>query len=377
MNNTKYNPNNQIEHILYVFVMYCISIIFFGGGRHHHLDEEGIVEYFFSTRVIFSFISILSIFYINILYLIPRFFYKEKRIRYFIYIILFSLFVVVAHKSFFSPRKFFHILAPEQEPKHMRPPDFEMPHPRAMEDGMMRHKRRNLQNLIFIKKELFMIFVSLLLSWLFIIYQKNREQKYLQRKKEAESLKSEINLLRAQISPHFLFNMLNTLLSMAHKKSKKLPDVILQLSDMMRYMLYNSSSKVTLRDEVDFIKNYICLHNVRLGDKMNLAPEINIKDDSKLLEPMLIIPLLENAIKYGCALIKEPEISVNIYGDDSMLRCEIKNTFHPKTIENKTDTGIGLVNIKKRLEYLYPDKYFLKTTSSEENIFTACLTLYF
>jgi len=146
------------------------------------------------------------------------------------------------------------------------------------------------------------------------------------KERENETLKSELSLLRSQVSPHFMFNVLNNLASLARKKSDQLESVIIQLSHLMRYMLYETGEKkVTLDNEIEYLKSYIDLQKLRFGSDVTVDFEVNVKNGDLPIEPMLLIPFVENSFKHGIGLIKDPTIVVRLSLDDSTLNFSVKN----------------------------------------------------
>lgn len=177
---------------------------------------------------------------------------------------------------------------------------------------------------------------------------------------ENENLKSELSLLRSQISPHFMFNVLNSLTALARKKSDGLEPVIIKLSQLMRYTIYHSAvQRVELETEMEYIQNYIDLQRLRFGQHISINFEKKISQPDFLIEPMLLISFVENAFKHGSVLVTNPVIDISIACSDGMLKFDVRNKFVPHTEPNETH-GVGLKNVKRRLELLYENKYELK-----------------
>ncbi len=185
---------------------------------------------------------------------------------------------------------------------------------------------------------------------------------------ENENLKSELSLLRSQISPHFMFNVLNSLTALARKKSDDLEPIIIKLSQLMRYMLYDSGiNKVSLETEIEYLQNYIDLQKLRFGSSIDVHFEKSVTHTGFNLEPMLLIPFVENAFKHGTGMILQPEIHIHLSNDGKQLNFIVKNKFTPNVKEEKDATsGIGLQNVKRRLELLYPGKYSLGIDQNKE-----------
>jgi two-component system LytT family sensor kinase len=184
--------------------------------------------------------------------------------------------------------------------------------------------------------------------------------------RENENLKTELSFLRSQVSPHFMFNVLNNTVSLARKKSEILEPTLIKLSHLMRYMLYESDEeKVPLEREAEYLRNYIDLQMQRFGTELKLNLEINnsSRDD---IEPMLLIPFVENAFKHGTGMIKTPEISIRLLTWDHELHLQVSNKYDPASKEEKDkNSGIGLKNVERRLKLLYANHYTLQIEKTD------------
>ncbi len=203
---------------------------------------------------------------------------------------------------------------------------------------------------------------------LLLIYTVSISVKLVQRWQEDERRKSEIekekiatelNFLKQQINPHFLFNSLNSIYSLSISKSEKVTNSILKLSSLLRYMLYDSDNKpVSLKDELSTITDYIELQKLRLTEKVSLKYKIIGDPEQFRIEPFILIPLIENAFKYGVDSVNESFINIMVTIYHNKLDLVIKNKIVLKTIENKkSESGIGLKNIQRRLDLLYSGDY--------------------
>lgn len=194
----------------------------------------------------------------------------------------------------------------------------------------------------------------------FIYYQIKQEQ--AAREARQEQLKSELSFLRSQISPHFIFNILNSIVYLIRAKSPRAESVTIQLSELMRYMLYESSdTQVYLVKEMDYLKNYIALQKIRFEDDVDIKIEIEGKLEDQMIEPMLLIPFVENAFKHGVGLVTDPAIQIKVVVDRKNLIFETRNKITGDTVDSKDrDSGIGLKNVIRRLELLYPGHHDLK-----------------
>lgn len=206
-------------------------------------------------------------------------------------------------------------------------------------------------------------------------------QEYLLKIKKEESIKAqqiiaELVLLKSQISPHFLFNVLNSLYALSLKMSEETPDVILKLSDILRYSLYETQEKeISIIKEIHIINTYIDIEQLRMSANASISFDYRQVKDSVIIAPMLILPLIENAFKHGTdSTIGASHIDATLYCDDNILIFECKNSFKEQTM--KDFGGIGIENIRKRLQLLYPSKHSLKI-SKNENIFSVTLEIKF
>lgn len=195
------------------------------------------------------------------------------------------------------------------------------------------------------------------------------------REKQSENLKTELSFLRSQVSPHFLFNVLNNIVALVRMKSSELEPTVLKLSSLMQYMLYETDEeKVVLKSEVEYLKNYVDLQKQRFGPELSLKLNFAVQEDWHTIEPMLLVPFVENAFKHGNGLMTHPELEIDLNVTGNQLNFMVKNRFEETmAIKDKT-SGIGLVNVRRRLELLYPGKHEL-TINKREGWFSIHLHL--
>jgi sensor histidine kinase YesM len=186
---------------------------------------------------------------------------------------------------------------------------------------------------------------------------------------QRDNLTLELNALKAQINPHFLFNTLNNIYSLALRKSEKTPDMVLKLSDMMRYVLYEcNSGRVALDREIQFISNYIELERIRHGDDVSINFSLTGNPKDYRIEPLLLIPIVENSFKHGInAQIEKGFVDVQLNVLNGSLQLKVLNTVHLKGAFSKEKGGIGLDNVQKRLELIYPQKHYLKILALKDS----------
>jgi sensor histidine kinase YesM len=203
----------------------------------------------------------------------------------------------------------------------------------------------------------------------------------LKRKLIQDNIQTQLNMLKTQVNPHFLFNTLNNIFGLANKsKDPIVADSISKLAEIMRYQTYESKNgKIVLSKEVEYLKNYIDLQKLRFakGDKIRIDFRVNGDTESAFIEQLILLPLVENAFKHGISLQKESEILINLEIEKNKLKFQVKNTINPvKAISIKSDSGIGLNNLKKRLDLLYPEKYNL-VRKEDLNWYEVLLTLHY
>ena len=198
-------------------------------------------------------------------------------------------------------------------------------------------------------------------NYLSLEKNKTLENKFLQAQLQLKE--EELKFLKMQIHPHFLFNTLNTLYGFALKKADETPEMILKLSNLLDYILYQiDKPKVLLTEEINHIEDYIGLEKMRFHDTLLVHFDIDARDKSFQIAPMLLIPFVENSFKHGNFISGMLKIDISIKTGNNILDFSISNSF----MGNETSqTGIGLENIKKRLEMLYPNQYELKVQQFE------------
>lgn len=195
-----------------------------------------------------------------------------------------------------------------------------------------------------------------------------------------EKLSAELDFLKAQLNPHFLFNVLNMAFSSATSSGdERTADMIEKLASLMRYMLYDSNvEKIELSKEIDYIENYINLQKMRLSEDLPVKINFQVFGDTNRnkIAPLILIPFVENAFKYGVKLGEKSDINIELNINDDELLFTVDNViFNTRNnLENK-NSGLGLKNVKKRLTILYPDKHQLNITNSVKYIIKLKMTL--
>ncbi|MBE0646859.1 MAG: sensor histidine kinase, partial [Bacteroidales bacterium] len=185
---------------------------------------------------------------------------------------------------------------------------------------------------------------------------------------EIQNRKSELALLRSQVNPHFLFNTLNNIDTLIRKNPEKASDSVLKLSEIMRYFIYEATTdKVPLEKEVDYLGNFIELQRIRHKDPGFIRFQVSGSPGTMIIAPMLFIPFVENAFKHGSKGNRVSAITVDLWIEPRKIRFEVVN-FVEKHHEQVKDSGrgIGLVNVIRRLDLIYPEQYTLSIEEDEE-----------
>ena len=212
------------------------------------------------------------------------------------------------------------------------------------------------------------IFIKMTNQWL----MSERDKKIL----ENEKLTAELGFLKSQIHPHFLFNTLNNICSLARKKSDQTENALIKLSEFMRYMMDESKEdKVPLSKEIEYLKNYIELQRLRFTEGVKIDFKVIGDPAPVMIEPLLLIPFVENAFKHGISTKEESKIWIDLNISRDKLIFIVENQIHPYLGENLPDEhGIGLRNVKRRLELLYPGSHDL-TITDDNNIYKVVLEI--
>lgn len=187
-----------------------------------------------------------------------------------------------------------------------------------------------------------------------------------------EKLETELNFLKGQIHPHFLFNTLNNLYSLILKKSDSAPEVVIKLSELLRYLIYDTQNKeVALNKEVMNIRNYIALEKIRFGSRLDVSFHTFGDLSGPTIAPLLILPVIENSFKHSTNEETEKAwITIELSTINNIFTVKVENNLSESKklqYKNKTSTGLGLTNLKRRLELLYPDNHELKIKQSDDS----------
>jgi sensor histidine kinase YesM len=202
--------------------------------------------------------------------------------------------------------------------------------------------------------------------------------RYMMRRSERKQkeVEAELAWLKNQINPHFLFNTLNNISSLAQIDGNETQEAIMQLSDLLRYAMYETNKpKVRLDGEVEFMRNYIDLMKLRCNEMTTVNCQLSILNDQLEVAPLLFISLIENAFKHGMNSNAPATIDIRLEQQDDMLVFNCDNTNNPKPTKDRSGSGIGLENTRRRLDLLYPGRYIWEQTITPENIYHVKITI--
>jgi sensor histidine kinase YesM len=210
-------------------------------------------------------------------------------------------------------------------------------------------------------------FFSVIINWFTTMNQKVELDK--------QKLAIELDLLKSKLNPHFLFNTLNNIDSLIHKNPEEASASLIKLSDIMRYLTYETSSDVVdLGREIEYIRNFIDLHRMRIKTPDDIRFEVH-GDMNVMISPALFVPLIENAFKYASFRMKKPCVDISLSSFNGIIEFEISNFYEIKINGLKSDhSGYGIINLKKRLDLIYPDKHNLMFDMGE-SLYNVKLTI--
>lgn len=336
-------PLKRQQLLIHLFGCICFLTLpfIFRPGR---FNEWGLFSDPRSLSDMVAYLLLIAFFYLNFNVLVSRYFFTHKYLLYFVIVLACFLFITLVPDIVipFKP-----IDGPGIERRGPPPQGF------FLFDKTSRH---------------FFIFMAVLLFSLLLKISSRW------RLAEEEKLNTELSYLRAQINPHFLFNTLNSIYSLAIEKSDDTPTAVAKLSAMMRYVLNKTSKNfVSLQDELDYMNDYIALQQLRFGNGFPLSFEIEGDTAGKQIAPLILMCFVENAFKHGINAAEASEIIIKITIEENELTLYV---FNNKVTMHITEahSGVGIVNTKKRLQLLYPGRHML-TVTDDKNFFSITLKL--
>lgn len=320
----------------YFYAAYWVMVtLIFIYDRTYLIQKAGLPNFFICVVVRVSLLIALA--WANIHWLIPRYLLRGRYGGYFVWVFLLLLGYLLV-QSFYDFYLFGYVLGPSRYA--------------SLSTSLIYN---------FTHTSLYLLLTVALkfsMDWY--------EQKKLLQEIQVEKLQAEVNYLRSQVNPHFLFNALNNLYALTLKKSDEAPEVVLKLAELMEYMLYESEdARVPLEKEINYLNNYLELEKIRQGNNADIRLTVTGNMDKCWIPPFLILPLVENAFKHGVNRAVRNAylfISVNI-AEDLEIRIENNKSNNQGPEHNG---GIGLLNLRRRLELLYPGKYILETVDGPD-----------
>ncbi len=332
----------------------------------------------YSAQIVF----LIIIFYLNYFWFVPSLFFKNKRITYAAVLIAVISLSAIGHiqvHRIFEPRG--------GRPPHTHLPPYDHNHPgfgkaiRSFDakpdmppDGKRPGRKgldKNYPTYNFVLMAFFVSGMALGLRFSEKLSRNERQREEMEKLK----LNAELAYLKNQISPHFFFNTLNNIYSLIEYDPKESQKAIVELSKLMRYLLYETGHEtVTLRQEIEFLRHYFELMRLRVDEKVEIRSEFPEHTFDLQIPPLLFLPFVENAFKHGISY-KEPSfIEIHMQLHDLSLEFICRNSIGQVMGSVLTESGIGLDNIRKRLNLLFPDTHKLSLSASDK-IFSAQLTL--
>lgn len=324
--------SNRVVSVKYalVHIGYWILITGFFAYEKRYVIHKASLPHFVIC-VTGRIMLLIIIAYLNLHYFLPKFLLKKLYFKYFLAVFL-SIIVYLLAQSLFDVYLYGYILGPMRN------------------SHLVETLSYNFFSTLWYLG--LMLALKLSMDWY--------EQQRIIQKILVEKLKAEVGFLRSQVNPHFLFNILNNLYALTLKKSDLAPDVVLKLSAMMEYMLYDSDdTKVLLEKEISYVQSYIELEKLRFGQQTDIDLQITGQLSDQEIAPLLILPLIENAMKHGISKQNgNAWLHGNLHVDESTVKLKVENSKPVITYQSEKG-GIGLANLRKRLELLYPSRHKL------------------
>lgn len=295
-----------------------------------------------AMRDFILYVLLLLFFYFNYFWLIPTFYFRRKYVSFFALAILCFGLIVLLPNALIAGDNVFH---PQPPGMRVPPPGFG-----HFDD---RPAPQKLSLLIDMGHQIFLFLAVFFFSLILKIRDRWKQA-------EQEKLNAELSYLKAQINPHFLFNVLNSIYSLAVVKSDETPTAVIKLSGMMRYVLNDAGHHlVPLSREIDYIQDYIELQRIRFGASLPLTFVLNGSPSGQLIAPLILISFVENAFKYGVNASEDAAIKIDISIEEQSLQFHVFNKKVTFSDIPAASSGLGIENTRKRLELLYPGRHTL------------------
>ena len=312
--------NKRLEiliHIAIWIVIILLPLMFMNHGR-----GMSVSQFMLTTTVPLTF---MAVFYIDYLWLTPRYFVTGHRTQFFVINTFIVIVLGIALHLWMS-----------------------------LSHDMLGHNHREpplILTIAFVIRDIVNLVIAAAIATL--LHLALQWQTAEEARKEAE-----LSNLRSQINPHFLLNTLNNIYALTAINTQKAQEAIQDLSKMLRHILYDyQRSEIELRDEVEFLKNYIRLMKLRQGPSVEVNTSFHITNEQQTVAPMIFISLVENAFKHGVKPAVPCTINITIQANDRQIVCDIVNSNHPKTSTDRSGHGVGLELVRRRLELAYKGRY--------------------
>jgi hypothetical protein len=329
-------------------------LVFFPSLRDFSMSNHQLASIFCNN------IFLVIFYYFNTLVLVPRLLVKEKWFWYCISILVCLLIFLYVPRALANLIAVPEYVAPENR-EFIRNPSYKGPSMFGPE-GRRRPYASRYNTVLFLLVFTVGTCISMIQRWLKT--EQNRKET------ENEKLNTELSFLKSQINPHFFFNTLNNIYSLAVVKSEKTAPSVMKLSQIMRYILTETGNDfVPLSKEVEFIDNYIELQQVRLTEMVKVKFTLEGDVESFRIAPLLLIPFIENAFKYGVSTKEPSHINILLQSGKNGISFQAENYIVTSTALEIEKTGIGINNVKRRLELLYPQQHQLKCEARDQHFY--------
>jgi len=328
----KWHIPPPVIHLLIWLFLYLVPIVLGNQG-----SEEAWRFRYWTT---IPFLAIIVAFYANFSFLIPKFLFEKKRVLYILINLLIfatALFIISIWRD--------HVVS----------------------IGVIKIKN---DNWLFKSVMSYVFTIGIAMSaYSTTMWFKSKDTMY---KLELENISSELSFLKMQISPHFLFNTLNNILTLIDENKELAKESVLQLSKLLRSVLYEfENNTITIKQEIEFLTNYSNLMRLRYGSELNFSLETDLCEPDAPIAPLLLMPLLENVFKHGISnSVKDSFINIKISSKNGKIIFESTNTYFPKPPQDKSGSGIGIANMQKRLALLYENRFYYDCKIDGENYIT-------
>lgn len=334
--------NRVLQHVLF-WVTHLVFYAVLYGSFTDNYRQAFVQEFLYlPTKIVFT--------YFVLYVLLPRYLLPGKYLNFMGWLLLASFGAGIAQRYIT-----FTIDYPLHLPEALNEPFFHLP--------------KIVKSVVYIFYPV--TFVAVAIKLLKYWYANQQQQQVLHQ----ERLEAELKFLKTQIHPHFLFNTLNNLYALTLKASPKAPETVLKLSELINYMLYEcTTDEVQLSKEVKFIRNYVDIEKMRYGDKLDVDIRVKGETHERKVPALILLPLVENCFKHGASeTLQLSWVKLTIDMQPSLTVIKVENNKNGERVVQKKE-GIGIQNVKRRLDLLYPNRHELKIVNGEET-FLVILTI--